>query len=288
MVNGCRAFRPICDGSTGSTIISTACTRPVTICDMVGSKIKPISFSLGAILIAFISLFSVQRRAYALTVSEETDYSSTQIYQTLNASGDFVKTKATTAPQAAKKANGNTDDVDDDGALTDDDDDDDNDESPFNWVLSYSYNQISTPNGDQSAIIDTTSKYGFGLGWSGESEYSVNGKLSYASTPAESLSARGALLNGSYRFVYKGSGADVFEPYLLFKILTSTTDYVETYSSEIPRKKSAPKKVSGTSELWQQMIGLDLTVRPGKTWENRRRARSIRLQQRRRRLSEPT
>jgi len=172
----------------------------------------------------------------ALSLSEETDYGSAEFYQLVSADGDFISSNP------------------------------DDDDSPFSWNLAYSYQRMVTPNDGSPNIIDNTNTYTAGLLWSGDSEFSLGAKLNYSDTPNESLVVRGGQLSGAYRWVYSGPDEDKFSPYTNFKLIGSNSDYLETFDGEVARKKGATKPTTGTSELRQSMLGVDVTWKPVKTW----------------------
>ncbi len=168
----------------------------------------------------------------ALYLSQQTLYSSAQLIESLNSDGDIGTVDA-----------------------------------PFSWNLYAGYDKTTTPNDGAPPIVDETYSYSGGINWAGDSDYGLGGKLNYSNTPAEQLEARGAQVTASYHWSYAAFDAEtLFTPYLTFKIIGSTTNNIETFSGQIPRKKGAPTNVGGISELQQSVIGFDFNWKPVKFW----------------------
>ncbi len=142
-----------------------------------------------------------------------------------------------------------------------------NQDPPWNWGLSYTFEQSVTPNPGGDPIIDNSNDVTGTMGWNGDSGWGASVTLEYSNTPAESLVDRGGSFSGSYQWSYaKPQNPDDFSPYLTFKINLGTTNYLESYNGSVRRKKKTVL-VSGTSELRSQVAGPELIWRPVEKWK---------------------
>jgi hypothetical protein len=178
--------------------------------------------------------------AHALGFSAESDFGSQLSVQTIEGFGDFGGDKSK------------------------------DQDAPFSWNLNYSYTRSVTSNPDGSPIVDLTSDYAGGFAWQDEkSGWGTSANIEYSNTPAEQLVARGGNFSLLYSWQYQGRpvNEDDFSPYLNFKLSAGSTNYLEFFNGVVQRKKGKTTPVSGTDELRQSMLGLNLTWKPVSKWK---------------------
>lgn len=141
-------------------------------------------------------------------------------------------------------------------------------DAPWTWNVEYDYTRSKSSNPGGGDIIDNTNDYSMGGAWKGISGFGLDLALQYSNTPSENLVSRGGTLTPSYRWEYRPPPADAddFSPYFEAKLDTGSTNYLESFTGSVQRRKNVVRPVSGTAELRQSLFGIDLSWRPVHDW----------------------
>jgi hypothetical protein len=144
----------------------------------------------------------------------------------------------------------------------------DDKDPPFSWDLTFEYEKTITPNDGGPDIVDTTYDYSGTLGFLSANHWGLNATMEYSNTPDEQLVARGGRVSLSYRYDY-GPLDQQYLTYTNFKLIAGDTNYLEAFNGQEPKGKNSKKTkpVSGTAELRQTQLGIDLTWKATKRWK---------------------
>jgi hypothetical protein len=168
----------------------------------------------------------------ALSFSEETDWGSAEFSQSV--SGD--------------------------GPLGTDED------APFSWNVDYNYQKLNLANPGGVPIIDNTNTFSGALNWDQITGWGTSMNADYSGTPAEDLSSRGMGFSLAYKFQYGPPQKEDFVAFLNSRLSLEATDYLETFTGSVARKKGVARPVAGTAELRQIMVNLEESWAPRPTW----------------------
>lgn len=186
----------------------------------------------------FLSSVALCGAARGSSLTEETAYGSLIFIQTLNGGGDFGKH-------------------------------DENGGAPWSWNLGGTYQKTKTDNPGGAPIVDDTYSFNGSVNWYGDSGWGTGTTVDYSQTPAERLASRGINFSLSYLWMPSTTGDDDnddFQPSLELKLTGGATNYLEAFNGQVPRRKLAPRPVSGTAELRQFLAEVGTIWQPLEKW----------------------